>query len=89
MEAALGDLLESEYMSSTQATWLREQVRRLLPIIREQSVPLTDSFNLSDHLLNSALGKHDGKVYETLYALAKADPLTRLPPVSPFSKSKL
>ncbi len=43
-----------------------------------------DSFNHSDHMLNSALGRSDGRVYEALYELVKQDPLTRHPPMSPF-----
>ena len=36
----------------------------LLQTVRADAVAQVDAFNLSDHFLNSALGRHDGRVYE-------------------------
>ena len=40
-------------------------------------MPLTDAFEFPDNALNSALGRHDGNVYEALYASAIANPLNK------------
>jgi acyl-CoA oxidase len=38
----------------------------------DQTVPLIDSFALSDHIVNSPLGKWDGSVYESYFAQVQA-----------------
>jgi hypothetical protein len=43
----------------------------LLRALRPDAVALVDSFGLSDYLLNSALGKYDGDVYNDLLRRAK------------------
>jgi len=40
--------------------------------LRPNIIALTDAFDFSDTVLNSALGRHDGRVYEALYASARA-----------------
>ena len=44
-------------------------------VLRPECVALVDAFDISDTVLNSALGKYDGKVYEALYAAAKTSAL--------------
>lgn len=47
--------------------------------IRPHAVNLVDSWAVPDFLLNSALGRHDGKVYETLYDMAhRKNPLNKV-----------
>ena len=41
--------------------------------MRGDAVPLCDAWGLSDHALNSALGRYDGDVYKALYASAQPD----------------
>lgn len=36
------------------------------------TVPLVDAFALSDHILNSPLGKYDGSVYESYFSQVQA-----------------
>lgn len=43
--------------------------------MRPNAVALVDSFDYTDHFLGSALGRHDGNVYPTLYERAWKDPL--------------
>ncbi|KAI9500873.1 hypothetical protein GGI25_005019 [Coemansia spiralis] len=50
---------------------------QLIEEVREQAVPLVDSFGLSDLHLNSALGRSDGQVYENYLEWAMEDPLNR------------
>jgi acyl-CoA oxidase len=47
--------------------------------IRPHAVNLVDSWAIPDFLLNSALGRYDGKVYETLYDMAhRKNPLNKV-----------
>ncbi len=43
----------------------------VLPSIRNECVTLVDAFDLPDNVLNSTIGRYDGKVYEALYLGAK------------------
>jgi acyl-CoA oxidase len=46
--------------------------------IRPHAVKLVDSWAIPDFLLNSALGRYDGKVYETIYDMAhRQNPLNK------------
>jgi len=52
--------------------------------VRGQAVPLTDSFQIPDVLLNSAIGVYDGNFYENYYRVVKNhnDPTTTKAPYS-------
>ncbi|CAE7824648.1 ACOX1 [Symbiodinium sp. CCMP2592] len=71
MQEGIGDFLQSGYLTAQQAGLLRSAVRRLLPVLRADAVPLVDAWAHSDHSLNSALGRHDGRVYEALWESAQ------------------
>ena len=71
MEKEMGEFLEDGFLSAKQADWVRESVRNLLALVRVDAVSIVDSFDFSDHYLNSALGKWDGNVYECLYDWAR------------------
>lgn len=75
----LGDFMETGYLSPQQAAWARTAVRQLLAAVRPDAVALVDSFKFSDRLLGSALGRYDGRVYETLWEWAQREPLNRSP----------
>ncbi len=66
--------------TKTQQKLVREAVREVLPIVRADVIPLTDAFEFPDQALGSAIGKHDGKVFEALYESAKASPMNRQDP---------
>eukprot|EP00211_Chloroparvula_japonica_P003585 CAMPEP_0119121714 /NCGR_PEP_ID=MMETSP1310-20130426/2214_1 /TAXON_ID=464262 /ORGANISM="Genus nov. species nov., Strain RCC2339" /LENGTH=720 /DNA_ID=CAMNT_0007111291 /DNA_START=106 /DNA_END=2268 /DNA_ORIENTATION=+ len=68
------------YLSPSQAGYCDEAIRELLAEIRPDAVALTDAFEFTDNILNSAIGKFDGRVYEALYAAAKASPLNNKDP---------
>eukprot|EP01090_Pellita_catalonica_P019134 TRINITY_DN6391_c0_g2_i1.p1 TRINITY_DN6391_c0_g2~~TRINITY_DN6391_c0_g2_i1.p1 ORF type:complete len:404 (-),score=67.53 TRINITY_DN6391_c0_g2_i1:50-1261(-) len=59
---------------------IRQAVRELLTAIRPNAIAFTDAFEFPDQVLNSAIGRHDGKVYESLYAAAKASELNKRDP---------
>lgn len=50
--------------------------------MRQYAIPLIDSFALSDHIVNSPLGKWDGSVYESYFAQVQAS--NPLPKVHPY-----
>jgi acyl-CoA oxidase len=78
MQIELADFLSSGHISSSQSRLLKEQVLLLLKQVRPNAVALVDSFNFSDFKLQSALGRYDGKVYETLCDWASREPLNRV-----------
>jgi hypothetical protein len=40
-----------------------------------EAVQITDAFEFSDYELGSVLGRHDGRVYESLWEEVKNDPI--------------
>jgi acyl-CoA oxidase len=77
IEKELGEFTEDGYVTPQQARWLRAQSRSLLPVVRRDAIALVDSWDFSDRLLNSALGRYDGNVYDALFASAGKEPLNR------------
>lgn len=75
MEEASATLLEGGYMTGEQASWLRARKRVLVRQLRPNAVALVDAFGYEDYLLNSALGRKDGDVYNALLEAAKGSPL--------------
>jgi len=59
-------LAETGYLNSKQFIMLRERRDWLLEHIREDAIGLVDAFDYPDNTLQSALGRYDGNVYETL-----------------------
>lgn len=59
--------------------------------VREQSIPLTDSFQIPDTLLNSAIGVYDGNWYENYFRVVKTlnDPSKTKAPYSSDLESML
>ncbi|OZJ06922.1 hypothetical protein BZG36_00152 [Bifiguratus adelaidae] len=77
IEKDLGDHLETGYLTSTHAKWVRQGVKSLLKLIRPHAVSLVDAFGWPDFLLNSALGSYDGDAYKRLISWAKTEPLNQ------------
>jgi len=75
MEHDLGDFLCDGFLSAIQTDFLRQSVRTLLSQLRPQAIALVDAFAVSDYTLNSALGRHDGQVYQALLDAARRDPM--------------
>ncbi|PSC69663.1 peroxisomal acyl-coenzyme A oxidase 1-like [Micractinium conductrix] len=72
---AAGDLQERGYATGRQVALLRGEQRTLVRALRPNAVALTDSFGYPDYMLNSALGRRDGNVYQALLDSAKSSPL--------------
>ncbi|OBZ87095.1 putative peroxisomal acyl-coenzyme A oxidase 1.2 [Choanephora cucurbitarum] len=75
IEKELSEFLLSGYLSSEQSVQLKQQVIALLEQVRPNAVGLVDAFALPDYYLNSALGRYDGKVYESMTKMAEDEPL--------------
>ncbi|KND04432.1 uncharacterized protein SPPG_00161 [Spizellomyces punctatus DAOM BR117] len=76
--ADAGDFLEDGYAQGAQA---RDLLAEKLKNMRKNAVALVDAFDWDDYVLDSALGRYDGKVYEALIEFAKKEPLNKQPVV--------
>ncbi|CAD6585144.1 MAG: fatty-acyl coenzyme A oxidase [Tremellales sp. Tagirdzhanova-0007] len=72
IEEQLGFFLKYGYLDAAQADKVQENVDALCAEIRSVAIPLIDAFALSDHIINSPLGKWDGSVYESYFAQVQA-----------------
>jgi acyl-CoA oxidase len=63
IEENAGAFLQYEYFTPKQMEFIRSKTNALCAAVREQAIPLVDSFNLSDYMVNSPLGRADGNVY--------------------------
>ena len=80
MEQDIGDFFATGYFGSNtnQSELLHEALCDLLEDLRSDAVALVDSFNFSDYVLNSSLGRYDGNVYEDMFDWArKFNPLNQ------------
>ncbi|CAO3687623.1 unnamed protein product [Rhizopus stolonifer] len=75
MEKELSEFFVTGYLSSEQSQMLKKEVIELLGKIRVDAVSLVDAFALPDYYLHSALGRYDGKVYESMTEMAEREPL--------------
>ena len=77
IEKDMLDFLEDNLLTRKHFYRIRIQVQDLMDEIRPNAVALVDSFNISDHNLNSALGRYDGNVYEALLKSTELEPLNK------------
>lgn len=54
---------------------MNEQYRATISKVANNAVALTDSFGFTDHELNTALGKKDGRAYEHLWDAVQKNPV--------------
>ena len=52
-------------------------VKNMSKQLRDNAVALVDAFGYEDYLLNSAIGRADGNIYEDLLRRAKASPFNK------------
>ncbi|TKA71347.1 hypothetical protein B0A55_05124 [Friedmanniomyces simplex] len=78
MDADSREFQQSGAVAATDLDALQERILELMGRIRPHAVRLVDAFALPDYLLDSALGRYDGKVYEQLFYNAHVlNPLNR------------
>ncbi|KAK9469041.1 acyl-CoA oxidase-domain-containing protein [Lipomyces arxii] len=71
IENDAGLFLQAGYFTSAQIDEIRDLSNLYCHTVRQQAIPLTDSFNFSDFFINSAIGRYDGNVYENYYEHVK------------------
>lgn len=69
LENPLG-VIESGFLNNEQIKLLNELRETLFKEIRPDAIGLADATRFSDNTLRSALGRYDGRVYETMYEWA-------------------
>ncbi|KAF9978744.1 Peroxisomal acyl-coenzyme A oxidase 1 [Actinomortierella ambigua] len=67
----VGDFVLDGYLSPAQASWCKDRRQELVDALRHDLIGLVDAFDFSDNQLNSAIGRYDGRVYESQYEWAK------------------
>lgn len=72
IEEQQGAFLKYGYFTGEQVDTISLRVNDLCLEVRQYAVPLIDSFALSDHIVNSPLGKWDGAIYEAYFAQVQA-----------------
>ncbi|XP_076344547.1 peroxisomal acyl-coenzyme A oxidase 3-like [Tachypleus tridentatus] len=82
LEKHLGTLYEGGYaVGPNPAVFVREGVLKLCGQLKDDAVTLADVIAFPDFILNSSLGRSDGKIYENLYSSIVQTPgaLDRVP----------
>lgn len=77
MSKHLQDWLIDGSLTREQALNVPASVKVLLAQVRPMAVSLVDAMAFSDYELNSAIGRSDGRVYETLLEWAQLDPMNK------------
>lgn len=72
LEQNEGYFLKYGFLLPEHTDEVQRQVDQLCAEVRKYAVPLIDSFALSDHIINSPLGKWDGSVYESYFEQVRA-----------------
>ncbi|KAI9259010.1 acyl-CoA dehydrogenase/oxidase [Phascolomyces articulosus] len=75
IDTEMSEFMMSGYLSPAQGKLVKDQVLELVARIRPDAVPLVDALALPDYYLASALGRSDGKVYESLCEMVEREPL--------------
>lgn len=72
------EFLSSNAISAADIDALDDVILRIMSELRRHVVPLVDAWAIPDYLLDSALGRYDGKVYEDLFNRAhRLNPLNK------------
>lgn len=75
--AESGDFIESGCLSVAQIAAARKEFFETLKFVRRDAVALVDAFAIPDYLINSALGRSDGDVYNGLLEMAQGSRLNQ------------
>ncbi|KAK3674819.1 hypothetical protein LTR78_005163 [Recurvomyces mirabilis] len=87
MDAEARDFVKANAVSNADLDQLPAKIQDLMAQIRPHAVRLVDSWKVPDFLLDSALGRYDGKVYEDLFNRAhRLNPLNEIT-FNPYYKS--
>ena len=79
MDSEARDFIKANAVSDEDLDALPSKIQELMAQIRPHAVKLVDSWKVPDFLLDSALGRSDGKVYEDLFNRAhRLNPLNEI-----------
>ncbi|KAL4783289.1 hypothetical protein BJX76DRAFT_368525 [Aspergillus varians] len=79
MEAERYEFFAYNAASRTQLDQIPNRINELMSRIRPHAVRLVDAWKIPDYLLDSALGRHDGRAYEDLFNRAhRLNPLNKV-----------
>ena len=79
MEQSSTSFLLTNSIPASCLTTLPDSILELMTQLRPHAVKLVDAWSIPDFLLNSALGRYDGKVYEELFDMAhRRNPLNKV-----------
>merc|ERR1712070_587540 len=70
-----GDFCAAKALPPDAHGLILERTKVVLRSLRPHAVPLVDAWNIPDFLLNSCLGRYDGRVYEALLESTEYEPL--------------
>eukprot|EP00928_Gymnodinium_smaydae_P045489 TRINITY_DN30319_c0_g1_i1.p1 TRINITY_DN30319_c0_g1~~TRINITY_DN30319_c0_g1_i1.p1 ORF type:complete len:750 (-),score=164.00 TRINITY_DN30319_c0_g1_i1:65-2242(-) len=70
-----GDFVAAGLLPPSARGLVLQRTKVLLAQIRPLAVPLVDAWNIPDFLLNSCLGRYDGRYIDALYESTKNEPL--------------
>ncbi|EGG18374.1 acyl-CoA oxidase [Cavenderia fasciculata] len=86
LETSAGDFLRSGFLLPKHIDTIRGLIPYLLRQLRPDALPLVEAFEVSDLALASAIGRSDGKAYETLFNLVKSQPFNQPKVVDGFNQ---
>ena len=69
IEKDLIEFVADGYMNQKQIQLLKCRIQKLVKEVRIDAISYVDAWDFPDHSLNSAIGRYNGNVYETLYNL--------------------
>jgi len=72
-----GDFVAAGCLPGSAKGAVTKRIKELLSIIRPIAVPLVDAWNIPDFVLNSCLGRFDGRYIDALYESTKFEPLNQ------------
>lgn len=82
----LEEALFTGHINARQIQFIKAAVVVLLDQLRPDAVALVDAFDISDRVLNSAIGKADGNVYEALFEEAQKGSLNQVDPFDGYKE---
>jgi len=82
----LDDSQWNGFLNSQQLKLVQLAVEELMENIRRDAVALVDAFDFPDRVLNSAIGRYDGNVYEALFESAKRSVLNQRDPFDGYNE---
>ncbi|KAM6468970.1 peroxisomal acyl-coenzyme A oxidase 1 isoform 5-T5 [Liasis olivaceus] len=68
---------QGSILTEAQLIQVNQRIKELLALIRPNAVALVDSFDFSDSVLGSVLGRYDGNIYEDMFEWSKKSPLNK------------